>query len=313
LKDSIHGGDLYAGLSLLRLQVFVAVADHGGLSAAAAYLDLAQPTISFHVKALEGLLGAKLLEFRHRRAHLTPAGQELYGAAVRMLRDAERLAIGVRNASEGQAGALRLGASIAFELPAFFEHVLAPFRRDHPGVLVSLRFGHSVRLAEEVLADQLDLAYVQSWRLPVGVEYAPLHHAAFVLMVARDHPLASRVTVTPDDVYEAGLIAAPIHSQEWPHYEELLRRSGLTRYRIGMEIDGVQARLLATEAGLGVMGVFVPPYAEDALRARLQPLRLGGDAPRAEFGVVAPQQPKLPAAAAEFAAWLRESTGGSRG
>ena len=52
-------GDLYSGVSLQRLQVFVAVADHGGFSAAAAYLDLGQPTISFHIKALERLFGAR--------------------------------------------------------------------------------------------------------------------------------------------------------------------------------------------------------------------------------------------------------------
>src|SRR5919201_4030576 len=95
LKDSIQSGDLYAGLSLLRLQVFVAVAEHGGYSAAAASLDLAQPTVSFHIKALEQLLRAKLVVYRDRRVHLTAAGHELYRAASNILRDAERLAAAV--------------------------------------------------------------------------------------------------------------------------------------------------------------------------------------------------------------------------
>ena len=36
----------------------------------------------------------------------------------------------------------------------------------------------------------------------------------------------------------------------------------------------MQARLTATQAGLGVMGVFVPPYAVEDLTSRLRPLRL---------------------------------------
>jgi DNA-binding transcriptional LysR family regulator len=305
LKDSIQTGDLYAGLSLLRLQVFVAVVDHGGFSAASAHLDLAQPTISFHVKALERLLGAQLLVYRRRRVHLTPAGEELYRVATAMLRDAERLATTVRNVQAGQAGELRLGASIAFELRPFFEDILAPFVRRHPGLRVSVMFGHSVRLAEDVLDNQIDLAYVQNWRFPVGVTYEPIHHAEFVLMVSPTHPLARKPVVEPEDVYEAGLITAPIYSQEWPHYEELLRRSGLTRYRVSMEIDGVQPRLLATHAGLGVMGVFVPPYAAESLGALLRPVRLASTPPRAEFGIVTRQHHIVSTAAAEFVAWLR--------
>ncbi len=65
-NDSIKATDLYTGLTLTRLQAFVAVADHGGFSAAAAYLALGQSTISFHVKALERLLRAKLIVYRER-------------------------------------------------------------------------------------------------------------------------------------------------------------------------------------------------------------------------------------------------------
>src|ERR671933_1387977 len=111
--DSMRAGDLYAGLSLLRLQVFVAVADHGGFSAAADYLDLGQPTVSFHIKALERLLGTRLVVYRERRVHLTPAGTELYRVASRMLRDAEHLAAAVRNIGHGEAGQLHVGASMA--------------------------------------------------------------------------------------------------------------------------------------------------------------------------------------------------------
>src|SRR5689334_3643945 len=255
--DSIHPatGDLYAGLSLQRLQVFVAVVDHAGFSAAADYLDLGQSTISFHIRALEHVLGTRLLAYRERRVHLTPEGEALYHFASTLLRDTERVASTIRNMRDGQAGALRIGASMAFELPAFFHRVVAPFQREHPRLQLAFEFGHSVRLAEAVHDRRLDLAYVVNWRLPAGAEYARLHDGEFVLMVARDHPLARRRRlVTSEDVYAAGLITAPTFSQEWPHYVSLLRLAGLTEYRIGLEIDGVQARLAATEAGLGVMG-----------------------------------------------------------
>ena len=296
--------DLYAGLSLQRLQVFVAVADHGGFSAAADYLDLGQPTVSFHVKALERLLGAKLLVYRQRRVHLTAAGAELYRVATGMLRDVESVAAAIRNVDAGDAGHLRIGASMAFELAPFFDRVVGPFQRAHPRLRLTLQFGHSVHLAEAVHENRLDLAYVTNWRLPAGAHYQRVHDADFVLMVGPDHPLARKARVTLEEVLAAGLITAPLHSQEWPHYDRLLRASGLLRYRVGLEIDGVQARLLATQAGMGVMGVFVPPFAAERLGAMLRPVRQDRSPPRVEFGLVTPRVNGLSAAAEQFASWL---------
>src|SRR5215208_4998285 len=120
------------------------------------------------------------------------------------------MAASIRNLGEGQSGQLRVGASMAFELSAFFERIVAPFRRSHPRVQLTLQFGHSVRLAEAVHDDQLDLAYVINWRLPTGAGYERLHSGDFVLMVAADHPLARKRQVASEDVYAAGLITAPI-------------------------------------------------------------------------------------------------------
>jgi DNA-binding transcriptional LysR family regulator len=304
-NDSINPTDLYAGLTLTRLQAFVAVVDHGGFSAAAASLALGQSTISFHVKALERLLHARLIVYRQRQVHLTPAGEELYRVASSMLRDTERLAATVRNIDRGQIGELRVGASMAFELAAFFERVVVPFRREHPWLQLGLEFGHSVRLAEAVHDHRLDLAYVQNWRLPAAATYEALHQADFTLMVASHHPLARKDRVTEAQVYAAGLITAPLYSQEWPHYEHLLRAAGLRHYRVVLEIDGVHARLLATQAGLGVMGVFVPPFAAEHLHQALHRLRLDQPPPRAEFGIVSREPALWTPAARQFVEWLR--------
>jgi DNA-binding transcriptional LysR family regulator len=236
---------------------------------------------------------------------LTPAGQELYRVAAGILRDTERLASTVRNIGQGQAGELRVGASMAFELAAFFERVVAPFRRAHPMLNLALEFGHSVRLAEAVHEQRLDLAYVVNWRLPSAARYEPLHHAEFTLMVAPSHPLARKSTVTAEDVYVAGLITAPMYSQEWPHYAELLREAGLPRHRVALEIDGVHARLLATQSGLGVMGVFVPGFAAKQMRQQLHPLQLGVPPARAEFGLVSRDPELWTPAASQFVESLR--------
>jgi DNA-binding transcriptional LysR family regulator len=63
-----------------------------------------------------------------------------------------------------------------------------------------------------------------------------------------------------------------------------MRRSGLEDYESVLEISGLQTRMLAAEAGLGIVGTFVPAYA--ALSGRLVPLTLDRPAGRAEVGLV---------------------------
>jgi DNA-binding transcriptional LysR family regulator len=271
------------GLDLFKLRVFVTVVDRQGYSAAAAHLGLSQATVSFHVHGLERQLGTPLVRYEHREVRLTPAGEQVYRRAVRMLRDERQLLRSIRSGHDGQVS---LGASIAFEQPFFFEQVLVPYRRAHPEILVSVRFGPSVRLAEQVLDDRLDLAYAIGWQVPGGVRFEPLHTAEFVLVVARSHPLGSGSgETTVEEVSRAGLITAPLNDVEWVHYENVLRKLGLGAADAPLEIDGMQARVLAARAGMGVLGTFQPPYASLVDEA-LRPLRLGRAAPRVQVGLV---------------------------
>jgi len=59
------------------------------------------------------------------------------------------------------------------------------------------------------------------------LRYEALHRAAFTFLVAREHPLASRGTVTVADIAAAGLITAPLDQVEWAHYADVLHEVGL--------------------------------------------------------------------------------------
>jgi len=291
-------------LSITRLRIFAAVVEQGGYSAAASSLAISQPTVSFHVRALERAFGTPLVVYRGRRVHLTAAGQALYGLARRTLRDAEMLAAQLADLRAGRAGRVRLGASIAFEQAFFFDDVIAPFQQAHPTVELSLRFGHSVHMAEAVRAREIDLAYVARWHVPGDVVYEALHSSRLVFFAAEHHPLAG-AEVSFEQVGRAGLIAAPLDSAEWQYYGAVLRTAGLRHYRVALEVDGIQARILAAQAGLGVLGTFWPPYVREPRLPRLRAVRLPVAPAGPEYGLLSrDEEPAAPPATA-FAAWLR--------
>ncbi|MQA84575.1 MAG: LysR family transcriptional regulator [Streptosporangiales bacterium] len=298
-----------ADLSLLRLRIFAAVVEQGGYSAAGRALGVSQPTVSFHVQALERTFGARLLDYRGRRVHVTAAGEALYALARRTLRDVDELTARIAGLHAGRAGRVRLGASMAFEQAFFFDMVVAPFTRDHPDVELSLHFGTSRHMVEAVRARELDLGYVMHWHTPADVRYRPLHTSRVVFFVAEDHPLAAQPQPSIEAVGAAGLITAPLNSFEWAYYGHALRGVGLHHHRVALEVSGIQARILAAQAGLGVLVVFWPPYAPRVTLPGLRPLPATGKlAAGIEFGLVENANEPLAPPVASFAGWLRRVT-----
>jgi DNA-binding transcriptional LysR family regulator len=295
-------------LSVTRLRIFAAVAEQGGYTAAARSLRLSQPTVSWHVQALERAFGTSLLVYRARRVHLTPAGEAVYALACRTLRDVEDLNAQITGLASGQAGRVRLAASMAFEQAFFFGTVLAPFGRAHPGIGISLRFGTSRQMAEAVRAREADLAYVMHCHLPPDVRYRPLHGSRVVFFAATGHPLAGR-RLRDGWAADAGLITAPLDSAEWEYYGQALRAAGVHGYRVALEISGIQARVLAAQAGLGVLPVFWPPYAGRAQLPGLRPLPVAGDPPAGPgFGLAERAEEPHTRSVASLAAWVRQVT-----
>jgi DNA-binding transcriptional LysR family regulator len=271
------------GVDLVKLRVLVAVVEHNGFTAAAEHLGLSQGTVSFHVHSLERLLGKPLVRYENRAVRLTDAGQQVYRTARRMLLEEQRL---LRDLRRGGGGEVTLGASIAFEQDYFFDAVIGPWRAAHPGTGLLLRFGHSVGLAEAVADHRLDLAYVVGWQVPIALRYERLHDASFTLFVAADHPLAAAGTVGVADVARAGLITAPLDDVEWGYYEKVLRQLGLSAADRTFEVDGMQARMLAAAAGLGVVGTFRPAWAGPCAVPGLRALTLDRPLPTVDVGLV---------------------------
>ena len=297
----------------MRLRVFAAVAEQGGYSAAARSLGLSQPTVSFHVQALEQAFGTTLLVYRERRAHLTPAGEALYALARRTLRDVAELSAQIAGLAAGQAGRVRLAVSIAFEQAFFFRKVIAPFARAHPDIELCLRFGTSRQMVEAIRAREADLAYVMHCHMPSDVRYQPLHRSRTVFFAAGNHPLAARPAPAPGpapaQAGEPDLIAAPLESVEWEYYGQVIRDTGLRHYRVALEITGIQARVLAAQAGLGVLAAFWPAYAGPVTLPELVPVEIGGDAPSGpEFGLVQRREEPVMRSVTALASWVRHVT-----
>ena len=93
-----------------QLRYFLAVAEHGGMRAAARACGVTQPSLSKQIQKLEEELGRRLFDRLPRGAALTAAGQSLRPRAEQILGGITRALDAVRADLDIGRGRLRVGA-----------------------------------------------------------------------------------------------------------------------------------------------------------------------------------------------------------
>ncbi|HEX4328681.1 MAG TPA: LysR family transcriptional regulator [Burkholderiales bacterium] len=144
-------------LDLSLIRSFVAVAEHGSMTAAAGRLHLTQGAISQHIRRLEEQFGASLFE-RGPRLRLSQAGERLLGKARHLLAVNDELLHEMRPAPGG--GQLRLGLPQDL-VGRVFMPILKAFAEARPDVEVLMTCATSPTLYDSFAAGKLDLAVLE--------------------------------------------------------------------------------------------------------------------------------------------------------
>lgn len=174
------------------MQVFVAVAEAGSFSAAAAGLGLSQPAVSKQVAALEAHLEVRLFQRTTRSLALTTEGAQFYEAAKQALAAIDEAQARVR-ALPRTRGLVRVTCPQSLAERKVAAMVTA-FLHEHDGIEVELVIADR---ALNLVADNLDMA------LRVG-------QLVDSQLVARRIGVARRVLVaSPDYLARAGAPASP--------------------------------------------------------------------------------------------------------
>jgi len=135
LTCHITDNDMPRNLDMTSLRSFVAIADAGGVTRAAGFLNLTQSAVSMQIKRLEEMLDVPLLDRSGRQVALTAAGEQLLGYARKMLAlNDEAFARLTREEYEGE---IVLGVPHDIVYPAI-PQVLKRFAVEYPKMRVTL-------------------------------------------------------------------------------------------------------------------------------------------------------------------------------
>jgi aminoethylphosphonate catabolism LysR family transcriptional regulator len=230
-----------------QLRAFHAVALHGSFTRAAEAVRLTQPTLSGQVKALEDHYGVRLFDRRGRNVELTGLGAALLGVARQIFGlegDAEQLLAAARGLTGGQ---LRIGADAPYHVVS---HVAA-FSRRHPNIRMTLTFGNSERVLQDLFDRRTDIAVLPELAHDDRLHRLALHSDHLVVFVDRGHPWARRRSIRLEEIAGQCLIQREPGSTTRAIFELALAEAGIAPSSV-LDIGSREAVREAVAAGLGI-------------------------------------------------------------
>lgn len=154
-------------LDMTSLRSFMAIADAGGVTRAAGFLNLTQSAVSMQIKRLEEVLGQSLLDRSSRKVALTAAGEQLLSYARRMvLLNDEVFGRMTQSVNEGE---IVLGVPHDIVYPAV-PHVLRRFAAAYPKMRVTLLSSFTTVLKAQFARGECDVILTTEGSVDPGGE-----------------------------------------------------------------------------------------------------------------------------------------------
>ncbi len=258
---------------LNKLRVFAAVAEHENFTRAAEELLISQPALSVQVRHLERHYGVPLFEKLGRGVRLTDAGRLVHGYARKILALAAESEEAVGDLQGLRSGHLRLGASTTVG-EYLLSSILGAFRREYPGVRVSVEIANSAHIQDRLRHGELHLGLIGE---PVGdpdLESEPFIEDHILLIVPADHRWAG-AEVSPVELCGEMLISREPGSATRDVTDGALAELGVAM-EVALELGQTEAVKGAVAAGLGVAFVSACAVRQEVTLGRVAVARVRG-------------------------------------
>ena len=192
-------------MNLRDLSYLVALAEHRHFGRAAEASFVSQPTLSTQIRKLEDELGVALVERTPRKVLLTETGREIARRARGVLSQIDEIKSIAQRTRDPESGTIRLGI-----FPT-----LGPYLLPHVIPRLGERFPRLELLLREEKTEQI-LHMLREGTLDAGILALPVHDDSlhseflfeepFVLAVPSTHDLATRRTLSMDDLSQQNLL-----------------------------------------------------------------------------------------------------------
>jgi DNA-binding transcriptional LysR family regulator len=241
-------------VEIRQLRAFVAIAESGTFTAGALRVHVTQAAISMQIRQLETEIGAKVFVRAPRHVILTEAGEQLLRRARHILREHDAALDEIAELAGAERGRLRIGSASAMVLTEQLPSILKELRKQHPAADIAVTSGTSEVLVDQILAGEVDIAFVS---LPVderGIKTERLSEDQLVAIASPRHKLAKQRTIRAYTLAGERLILGERGGNTRRLIDQFFAQAGVT-LRVAMELSRQQAikRMVEEDMGVGIV------------------------------------------------------------
>ena len=293
-------------ITLRQLRAFVAVADSGSFTDAAASLFVTQSALSGLIKEIEQSLGVQLVNRSTRKVSLSEAGREFYPQVARLLQDLDGALETITDLKALKRGLVRVAAPQLMSASVLPE-VIAGFKQQYPDIEIRLSDCMVEHVLPKVHSGEVDFGIGPERESSADIDSQTLFEIPFFVVFRSDHPLNKKKKVRWDDALRYPVIAL---KGEFTHrlkvdLHDSLHDEALTPTN---EVGFMTTAFAMVSAGLGVTTCL--PYASSLIRLhQLQSRPLLDPEIRRKFFVFTRRDRPLSPAGEKFSEYLMEYVG----
>jgi len=275
-------------MEIHQLRYFVAVADEGSFSRAAAREHVAQPSLSQQIQKLEAEMDQRLFDRFPRSVVVTEAGKCLLEYARKILAeiaDARRCVDELKREVMGRLAVGAIPTIAPYVLPA----LIGKFQHRYPKVTLEIFEDTTERLVWRLEDGEVDIAFVSTCDESPALERHLLGKEALLILLPKEHPLAEKKKIKWDDLKSQKFLV--LHEM---HCLSMQARQFLAAHHLrpelavrgaqlgtiarmvaaGMGVSVVPQMMIETELVTGCVGLpFVPPVPTRELNLVRNPFR----------------------------------------
>ena len=259
-----------------QLRSFVAVADCGSFTLAAARLYSSQPTVSAHIRQLEDELRETLFLRTTKSLSITPRGRELYDYAVHVL-DLKDQLLATWTQDEKT---VRLGASTipsSYILP----ELLPRYRALHPDAVFSIHQSDSAGILAGLRAGLFSLGFTGAEEPAADLSFLPFFRDRMVLIAPnndRYRALLDRNTPVRELLRQEPLLLREAGSGSQKCADAFFEAEGLRAesLHVTARLNDQQSIKNLVAAGLGISIISGKAAQEDCRTGKLLAFPLAG-------------------------------------
>ncbi|AKZ64047.1 LysR family transcriptional regulator [Herbaspirillum hiltneri N3] len=262
-------------LERIHLAVVQEVEKQGSLTAAGNVLCVTQSALSHSMKKLEQQLGTDIWLREGRNLRLTQAGEYLLAVANRVLPQLNQAEERLRQFAQGERGALRIGME-CHPCYQWLLKVASPYLAAYPDVDVDVKQKFQFGGIGALFGYEIDLLVTPDPLYKPGLKFVPVFDYEQVLVVARDHPLATAKYVKPQQLTNEILITYPVATDRLDIYNQFLMPAGVTPKRHkAIETTDIMIQMVASGRGVAALPRWL--VEEYGSKVDIVPIRLGAN------------------------------------